>query len=143
MEAHERRYEEMKKTEIQYRVPYADTDQMGVVYYANYLVYFERLRNELLREQGMPYSEMERQGLMLPVIEAVCRYRNPARYDDLLVFSGWVDEIKGAKIRICCEVRRDGELLTDGHTVHACVSISTRRPMRPPAILMSFLAGNG
>ena len=97
-------HQKMRKTEIQYRVPYADTDQMGVVYYANYLVYFERLRNELLREDGLPYYEIEKLGIMLPVIEAVCKYRNPARYDDMLAFSGWVDEIKGVKIKICCEV---------------------------------------
>ena len=58
---------------IEYRVPYADTDQMKVVYYANYLVYFERMRNELLRNTGCTYYQMEEDGLALPVIEAVCR----------------------------------------------------------------------
>jgi acyl-CoA thioester hydrolase len=130
----------MKKTEIQYRVPYADTDQMGVVYYANYLVYFERLRNELLREDGLPYYEIEKLGIMLPVIEAVCRYRTPAKYDDILAFSGWLDEIKGVKIKINCEVRRDGELLAEGYTVHACVDIKTRRPTRPPECLTALVA---
>ncbi len=129
----------MKKTTIQYRVPYADTDQMGVVYYANYLVLFERMRNELLRQDGLPYYEIEKQGVMLPVIEAVCRYRNPARYDDMLDISGWVDEIKGVKLKICCEVRRNGELLAEGHTVHACVNIQSRRPVRPPETLTALL----
>ncbi len=125
----------MNKSVIQYRVPYADTDQMGVVYYANYLVYFERLRNELLREAGLPYLEIEKQGIMLPVIEALCKYKTPARYDDLLEISGWIDEIKGAKITIHCEVRKCGELLVEGHTIHACVNIATRRPVRPPDML--------
>lgn len=129
----------MSRTEIKYRVPYADTDQMGVVYYAHYLVYFERLRNELLREAGFPYYEIEKQGLMLPVIEAVCRYRNPARYDDMLSISGWVDEIKGVKVKICCEIRKDGDLLAEGHTVHACVDIRSRRPIRPPENLMALV----
>ncbi len=129
----------MSRAEIKYRVPYADTDQMGVVYYAHYLVYFERLRNELLREAGLPYHEIEKQGLMLPVIEAVCRYRNPARYDDMLAVCGWVDEIKGVKVRICCEIRRNGELLAEGHTVHACVDMKTRRPTRPPESLMALV----
>lgn len=117
---------------MHYRVPYADTDQMGVVYYANYLIYFEMLRNELLREAGIPYLEIEKRGIMLPVIEAVCKYRTPARYDDFLEFSGWVHEIRGAKVVIKCEVRRNVELLVEGHTVHACVEIASRRPIRPP-----------
>ncbi len=132
----------MHKSTIQYRVPYADTDQMGVVYYANYLVLFERLRNELLREAGLPYLEIEKQGIMLPVIEAVCKYRNPAFYDDLLEVSGWFDEARGARLLIRCEVRRNGELLVEGHTVHACVNIKTRRPMRPPEQILKLCPGN-
>ena len=72
------------KTTIPYRVPYADTDQMGIVYYANYFVYFERLRNELLRATGVPYRVWEERGLRLPVVEAHAAYIAPARYDDLL-----------------------------------------------------------
>ena len=126
-------------TEITYRVPYADTDKMGVVYYANYLVYFERLRTELLRDAGFSYFQMEKEGVMLPVIEAVCRYKKPAEYDDLLTISGQVDKIKGAKVTISCEVRRDNELLVFGHTVHACIDTDTRRPVRPPAVLLNLL----
>ena len=96
-------------TSIEYRVPYADTDQMKVVYYANYLVYFERLRNELLRDTGYTYYKMEEDGLALPVIEAVCNYKSSARYDDLLTISGWVSEIKGVRVTIQCEVRRGDE----------------------------------
>jgi len=129
----------MPKTKIQYRVPYADTDRMGVVYYAHYLVYFERLRNELLREAGFPYSELEAQGLMLPVVEASCNYKNSAGYDDLLSITGWVEEIRGARIRICCEVHRDDELLVTGYTVHACVEVKTRRPVKPPEIFISLV----
>ena len=71
--------------EMTYRVPYADTDRMGVVYHANYLVYFERGRNEMLRDAGLPYSEMDRRGVIFPVSEAFCRYHAPARYDDLKI----------------------------------------------------------
>ncbi len=124
---------------IEYRVPYADTDKMGVVYYANYLVYFERLRTELLRESGLPYLQMEQEGIMLPVIEAVCQYKKPAEYDDLLEISGWVDEIKGPKVKISCEVRKNGEILVYGHTVHACINVETRRPVRPPPILSKII----
>ncbi|NQZ58345.1 MAG: acyl-CoA thioesterase, partial [Lentisphaeraceae bacterium] len=67
-----------------YRVPYADTDQMGVVYYANFLTYFERVRNEFFRELKYSYRKLEQQGVMLPVVEAHCNYKQPALYDDLL-----------------------------------------------------------
>jgi len=128
----------MKETSISYRVPYADTDQMGVVYYANYLVYFERVRSELLREAGMPYGELEKAGLALPVIEAVCRYKSPARYDELVQISGRVEEVKGARVRIACHVSRDGELLAEGYTIHACVNKDSR-PIRAPKELASLV----
>ena len=76
--------------DMEYRVPYADTDQMGVVYYANYLEYFERSRTEMLRAAGLPYSELEKKGIILPVSEAYCKYLGPARYDDLPTFRSWV-----------------------------------------------------
>ncbi len=126
------------ETRISYRVPYADTDQMGVVYYANYLVYFERLRSELLRQAGLPYGELEKAGLALPVIEALCRYKSPARYDELVEISGRVEEVKGAKIRIACQVSRDGVLLVEGHTVHACVN-KEGRPIRAPKELAALV----
>jgi acyl-CoA thioester hydrolase len=129
----------MSRAEMHYRVPYADTDKMGVVYYANYLVYFERLRNELLRESGLPYAEFESRGLMLPVVEAHCRYHAPAGYDDLLTIVGWIAEARGPRLTIRCEVRRDGILLVSGHTVHACVDIRTRRPVRPPPELTALV----
>lgn len=126
-------------TSIEYRVPYADTDQMKVVYYANYLVYFERLRNELLRDTGCTYHQMEEDGLALPVIEAVCHYKASARYDDLLTISGWVSEIKGVRVTIQCEVRRGEELLVSGYTIHACIDIKTGRPCRVPKNLQSIV----
>lgn len=127
----------MNVTETTYRVPYADTDQMGVVYYANYLIYFERVRSELLREANLPYPELEAKGVMLPVIEACCRYKNSARYDDLLTIRGWVAEARGARLTIACEVKRNGELLVSGHTVHACVN-ANGRPIKPPPELSAL-----
>ena len=122
-------------TTIEYRVPYADTDQMKVVYDANYLVYFERVRNELFRAAGSTYRAMEEEGYALPVVEALCNYKASAKYDDLLTISGWVSSAKGVRVTIECEVRRDGELLVSGHTVHACVDMRTGRPCRVPKIL--------
>ena len=122
-------------TKLIYRVPYADTDQMGVVYYGNYLTLFERARNELMREMGYTYKECEAEGFALPVVHAEVDYKSPARYDDLLEISAWVDEIRGVRCKISCEVRRAGEarLLAKGHTVHVFVDVKTLRPIPPPA----------
>ncbi len=126
------------KTKIEYRVPYADTDQMSVVYYANYLVYFERARNELLREGGLPYIQMEADGIMLPVIEAVCKYKNSAKYDDLLNIFVWIEEIKGAKIKIACEIRRNDDIIVFGHTVHVCLN-RDGKVIKPPKKLLELV----
>ncbi len=121
--------------ETEYRVPYADTDQMGVVYYANYLEYFERSRTEMLRSAGLPYCEMEKRGFFLPVSEAYCKYHASARYDDLLTFRSYIGEIKGVRMTICSEVRRDGELLVSGHVVLVSVN-SERKVSRMPQELI-------
>ena len=120
---------------IPYRVPYADTDQMGFVYYGNYLTYFERVRNELMRGTPLSYAEMEARGLGLPVLEAHVDYRSAAHYDDELTIVGRIAEIGRLRIRVECEVFRGDELLASGHTVHACIDLHTRRPTRlPPEI---------
>ena len=103
------------------RVPYAHVDQMAVVYYANYLVYFEMARADMLREAGIPYSEMEKRGIRLPVVMAHCEYRKPARYDDLLVVVSRCSQ-KGARLRIEYEIKRDDEVLVTGYTEHVSVS---------------------
>ncbi len=116
---------------VTYRVPYADTDQMGVVYYANYLVYFERFRNELLRRTGISYRQWEERGIVLPVVEVFCRYRSSARYDDILTVSGGVRPLGRTRIRIDYLVRRGDIPLAEGHTIHACLNRSGR-PIRIP-----------
>ena len=100
-----------------YRVSYGDTDQMGVVYYGNYLEFFERARTEMLRSAGLPYAELERRGWFLMVIEAHCRYHAPARYDDLLTFRSGVAEVSRVKIKIVTQVLRDGLLLAEGYVI--------------------------
>ncbi|MEA2013017.1 MAG: thioesterase family protein [Verrucomicrobiota bacterium] len=121
-----------RETKIEYRVPYADTDQMGVVYYANYLTYFERVRNEFLREIGYSYLNFEKAGYMLPVMEARCFYKAPAKYDDILTIHAWRPKIKNARIQLSCKVMRDEKLLAEGYTVHACIDIKTRKPKKIP-----------
>ncbi|MDA3923261.1 MAG: thioesterase family protein [Kiritimatiellae bacterium] len=129
----------MKKVIIQYRVPYADTDQMQIVYYGNYLTYFERSRNELLRAMGFSYKELEALGYALPVKEAHVNYHAPATYDDLLEITGWCESFKGVRLKICCEVRHNGKLLAEGYTVHANCDIKTMRPKRPPQEILNIL----
>ena len=128
---------EALKCKTTYRVPYADTDQMGVVYYGNYLTLFERCRNELMRDSTLTYREMERRGLALPVIEAHVDYKSPAFYDDLLELEGWVSHAKGFRIRVDVQVLRDGVVLASGYTVHCCMDLKTRRPARLPQELIN------
>lgn len=120
-----------------YRVPYADTDQMGVVYYANFLVYFERVRNEMLRAIDYPYKQMEADGFMLPVLQAHVDYRQPALYDDLLTIGGRCEPLSRTRLKVLCRVSRGDDLLAEGHTIHACLSIETRRPARLPELFWS------
>ncbi|MEI6807578.1 MAG: thioesterase family protein [bacterium] len=112
------------------RVPYAHIDQMGVVYYAHYLVYFEMARGELLRKAGMPYGEMERAGVMLPVVESHCVYRKPAKFDDLLDVRITMVETRGIRVHLEYEVTRGDELIATGYTDHVCMSCEGK-VMRP------------
>ena len=108
-------------SEIEIRVRYAETDQMGYLHHANFFVYFEMSRTELLRSHGLTYRDMEAQGNLLVVVRAQCRYVRPARYDDLLVIRTTVVRATGARIDHRYEVLRDGVLLAEGETTLACV----------------------
>ena len=123
--------------EMQYRVPYGDTDKMGVVYYANYLEYFERGRTEMMRDAGLSYSEMEKQGFMLPVSEAYCKYYSSAKYDDLLTFRSYIPSYSRVKFTIRTEVYCKDKLLAAGHVVLGCVDMSFK-VTRMPAELADF-----
>jgi len=122
------------------RVRYADTDQMGVVYYANYLVWFEVGRTEWLRDSGWSYREMEAAGISLPVIEAHCEYRQPARYDDEIEIRTEARALTPVRIRFDYEARRtaDETLSATGHTVHAALG-ANGRPQRLPARVLDIL----
>jgi len=130
----------MVKTEI--RVIYGDTDQMGVVYYANYLRYFEAARNEFIRAKGLRYRDFEVQhGLLLPVAEAHVSYRTPARYDDLLAVEISLAEARRASARFEYRILRDGEVVATGHTVHACVDTEGRVRRMPRELLERLSVG--
>lgn len=115
------------------RVRYAETDTMGVVYYANYLIWFEVGRTDLLRQSGWSYREMELEGFSLPVIEAHCEYKRPAKYDDEVEIRTTGQLVTLVRLRFDYEVARasDSTTLVTGHTVHASLDRSGR-PCRVP-----------
>jgi acyl-CoA thioester hydrolase len=125
------------------RVRYAETDQMGVVYYANYFVWFEVARGELLRTQGWTYREMEGTGVMLPVIDAACEYLRPARYDDEIEIRTEGALLSPVRMSFTYEVRvisggRD-DLVASGRTLHAAVD-RNGRPCRLPERIAEVFA---
>jgi len=121
------------------RVIYGDTDQMGVVYYANYLKFFEGARGHFIRCLGLSYAEIERRGILLPVLEASVRYIKAARYDDVLLVHLSHSHTR-VKIRFDYKVHRqaDDEVLALGHTVHVCVGPELK-PTRAPDWLLEKL----
>lgn len=122
------------------RVPYAHTDQMGFVYYSHYLVYFEMARAEMLREAGLPYTGMEQRGVMLPVVEAHCEYKLPARFDDKLEINTRCVEIRRARIHIEYEMMRGQDLIVTGYTHHVCMD-RDGKVLRPVAELTRLVEG--
>ena len=131
----------MIKHATQIRVRYADTDQMKVVYHGKYLEYFEVGRAALIRSLGLPYSELETRGILLPVIEAFAKYRKPARYDDLLSIEAIISELPKATLKIDYQVFRshEEEPLAEGYTVHSFLNVVTGKPTRPPLYFMQIL----
>jgi acyl-CoA thioester hydrolase len=123
------------------RVRYAETDQMGVVYYANYFVWFEIGRTDWLRSFGTTYRDLEDRGIRLPVIEAHCEYRQPARYDDELAVTTRGRMGSPARVAFDYEITRtsDGALIAEGRTVHAAIH-PNGRPGRLPAALRAQFA---
>ena len=120
------------------RVRYAETDQMGIVYYANYLVWFEIGRVEVLRTLGLTYHELETQHkLILPVVEASCRYRAPARYDDEILIEARPSLLRASVLKFAYRILRlapDGEepkLLAEGETVHVVCDENLKRMALP------------
>jgi acyl-CoA thioester hydrolase len=125
----------------QFRVRYAETDQMGIAYHGAYFVWFEVARVDYLRELGLTYRDLEeREGLRLPVIEAQARYLKPTLYDDLLDVHTRVVELSGARVSFEYEVHREGSEgpLATGRTAHAAVD-KNGRPRRFPAVLRERL----
>jgi len=142
----------MSVTTHQVRVRYAETDQMGIVYYANYLVWFELGRVELLRSLGLAYSQLEKEHeCILPVVEVTCRYRSPARYDDEILIETRPALLRGSVIKFAYRIWRkaseEGEerkLLAEGETVHVVCDDQLNKmplPEHYAAALRKLMAG--
>ena len=130
----------MVRTDL--RVIYGDTDQMGVVYYANYLRYFEAARNEFIRAKGMRYRDFEQEyRLVLPVVEAHVEYKQPARYDDVVTVEISLAQVRRASARFDYRLLRGDALLATGYTNHACVDLDGRVQRMPPELLARLSAG--
>ena len=113
-----------REHDLQIRVRYSETDAMGFLHHANFFNYFEMGRIELLRESGGNYAKMEEQGLFIVVVEIRCRYRNPARYDDLLTLRTRLKRVTAARLEHEYQVFRGETLLAEGDSVLACVDRS-------------------
>jgi acyl-CoA thioester hydrolase len=107
--------------DVTVRVRYAETDRMGLLHHANYLVYFEMARTELLRHRGISYREIEDAGHFLVIVDIDCKFKRPAHYDDLLTVRTTVERVTHVKIVHRYEVFRDALLLAEGHSTLACV----------------------
>ena len=121
---------------IESRVTYAETDAMGIVYYANYLRWFEMGRTEFIRDLGIPYKKLEEEGIYLPVSEVFCKYRVSAKYDDILIIETSVDFMRRASIQFTYRILRkeDGTELVTGKTLHAFVDREGKIVRIPPLL---------
>ncbi|MGH7137493.1 MAG: acyl-CoA thioesterase [Pirellulales bacterium] len=111
----------LNEHQIEIRVRYQETDAMGVLHHANYFTYFEMGRTELLRANGYDYRAVEEGGIFMVIVEVSCRYRRPARYDDLLRLQTKLVKVTAAKIEHEYELYRGNELLAEGRSALACV----------------------
>jgi len=121
------------------RVIYADTDAMGIVYHTNYIRWFEIGRNELMRQLGVAYTELEKFGLNLPVTKVSCHYLAPAKYDQLVVVETKFDYIKRASIKFNSKIWDENQqkVLVEGYTIHACTN-NEGKIRRIPQILLAL-----
>jgi acyl-CoA thioester hydrolase len=126
--------------ETRLRVRYAETDQMGVVYHANHLIWFEVGRVEFLRQMGFSYRDMEREeGLFIAVAEATCRYRAPVYYDEEVVVRTWLKRVRESVVVFSYElVRPDGTLLAEGRTTHVVTDSKMKTATLPEKYLNVF-----
>jgi acyl-CoA thioester hydrolase len=122
----------VNKTEL--RVYYSDTDKGQVVYYANYLKWFEIGRTELLRQYSFNYADFEKQGILAPVVEVKCGFKTPARYDDAIIIETKIENMGNSSIKFYYKILRkeDKELLADGYSVNVFINKDTMKSVNIP-----------
>lgn len=123
-----------------YRVVYADTDQMGVVYYGNYARFFEIGRTELFRKIGLAYKEVEEKGIIMPVVAMDIKYYTPARYDDILTIKTRIEKMPTSRIVLLHDIyNRSKQLLVKGSVALCFVDREKRKPIKAPQLLLEKL----
>jgi acyl-CoA thioester hydrolase len=133
----------MNGHDVEVRVRYSETDQMGVVYHGSYIPYFEIGRVEWLRNKGVSYKSLEDSGIALPIVSMHLNYKKPARYDDLLIINTKLRSHSGVKIEFDCEIRNENkELLTTAHFILVFVDIKTAKPVPPPDYILEIMKNN-
>lgn len=131
----------MYSAETTVRVRYAETDQMGYVYYGNYAMYYEVGRVESLRQLGLTYRSLEGMGIMMPVLENHSRYKAPARYDELLTVRTTIREMPGVRITFFYEIYNgEMKLVNEGETQLVFIDMKTNRPRKAPDAMLQVLA---
>ena len=131
----------MNEHTIEHRVTYKETDQMGVVYYSNYLVWFEMARTEYFRVRGVVYKSLEdEEKIYLPVAESYCRYKTPVGYDDLVEVTAKLTDIGMSRLTFEYEVKKDGKVTTTGMTKHAFID-AKGKPVSMPEKVKKALGG--
>lgn len=127
-------------SKTQYRILYADTDMMGVVYYGNYGRLFEMGRTEMIREMGLPYIELEKKGIVMPVFSVESKYRNVLKYDELITIETTVKEVPLVRMEFFHKIyNEDGKLAHEAKVVLVFMDMKTGRPVRAPEALTNLL----
>jgi acyl-CoA thioester hydrolase len=132
-------------SEAKIRVRYAETDQMGVVYHSNYIIWMEVGRVEYLRKLGYEYKQMESDGVRLPVAEVRCRYKSPARYDDEIIVRTRMQNLRGSLVQFHYELVREADqaVLAEGESTHIVANIELQRSTLPEKYMTPFLKAMG
>lgn len=131
----------MYSSETTVRVRYAETDQMGYVYYGNYAMYYEVGRVESLRQLGLTYKALEGMGIMMPVLENHSRYKAPARYDELLTVRTTIKELPGVRITFYYEIfNEEKKLVNEGQTQLVFIDMKSNRPCKAPEAMLQVLS---
>ncbi len=133
----------MLENRMQFRVRYVETDQMGIAHHSNYFAWFECGRAELMRDLGYTYAEMEKEGILMPIVEVHCKYIRPAHYDDLLELRTIVNGLPKARIKLSYVITRveTGEKIAEGDTTLAFLN-ENRKPIRAPKKFFNVLKEN-